>query len=101
MVWTETEFAALDAALDDGALIESIAEAKDAGEIRAALEQKGAPLSEAAAQSAFTVLERLRADGLKNEDLQFISGGCRELGEDGVGAYVSIMSIVKYRRCLF
>ena len=101
MDWTETEFSALDKALENGDVIESVAEAKDAGEIRALLERQGAPLSEAAAGSAFAVLERLRADGLKNEDLQFISGGCRELGEDGIGAYISIMSIVKYRRCLF
>ena len=101
MEWTETEFAALDAALDDGVLMEEIAEAKDAEEIRSLLAGSGAPLSERAAQSAFTALERLRADGLKEEDLQFINGGCRELGEDGVGAYVSILCTVKYRRCLF
>ena len=101
MDWTETEFSALDAALENGGVIESVAEAKDAGEIRALMERQGVPLTEAAAGSAFAVLERLRADGLKNEDLQFISGGCRELGEDGIGAYISIMSIVKYRRCLF
>ena len=101
MEWTETEFSALDAALDDGVLVEQIAEAKDAAEIRTLLSGKGALLSDGAAQSAFTALERLRADGLQSEDLQFISGGCRELGEDGIGAYISIMCMVKYRRCLF
>ena len=100
MDWEETVFAALDAALDDGGVIEDIAEAKDAGAIRALLEGRGVPLSEAAAGSAFSVLERLRADGLTADDLQFINGGCRELGEDGLGAYISIMAMVKYRRCL-
>ena len=101
MEWTEKEFAALDAALNDGVLVEKIAEAKDAAEIRALLSEKSAPLSDAAARSAFAALERLRADGLQPEDLQFISGGCRELGEDGIGAYISILCMVKYRRCLF
>ena len=46
MEWTETEFSALDAALDDGVLVEQIAEAKDAAEIRALVSGKGAPLSD-------------------------------------------------------
>ncbi len=101
MEWNESTAAALDAALADSALTEVVAEAKDAAEIRTLLAGKGVELSEDAAAAAFTVLERLRETGLQSEDLQFISGGCAALAEDGVGAYISILSMVKYRRCLF
>ncbi len=99
MEWNETTAAALEAALEDTLLTEKIAEAKDAGEIRALLAEKGVDLSDAAADSAFTVLERIRADGLHEDDIRFASGSCRDLAEDGVGAYISILARIKYRRC--
>ena len=101
MDWTEETAAALDAALDDGVLIESVAEAKDAAEIRSLLAEKGVELSDAAAGSAFAVVERIRSEGLHDEDVKFVSAGWRDLAEDGVGAYIGIMSRIKYRRCLF
>ncbi len=101
MEWNESSAAALEAALQDSLLAEQIAEAKDAGQILALLGSRGVPIPERTAQSAVTALTRLHADGLHEDDLQFLSGGCRDLGEDGLGAFIAILCMVKYRRCLF
>ncbi len=100
MEWNEKTAAALTAAMDSGVLCEDIAEAADAAAIRSLLAAEGVELSDRAAGSAFAALTRLRADGLTEEDLRFLSGGCAALGEDGVGAWISILAMVRYRRCM-
>ena len=93
--------AAIIAALDDSVLSEAIAEAPDAAGIRALFAAQGIMITEKAAASAYSALERLRKTSLTSEDLQFLRRDVASLDEDLLGAYISILCMVKYRRCLF
>ena len=93
--------AAIIAALDDSVLSEAIAEASDAAGIRALFAAQGIMITEKAAASAYSALERLRKTSLTSEDLQFLRRDVASLDEDLLGAYISILCMVKYRRCLF
>ena len=64
--------AAIIAALDDSVLSEAIAEASDAAGIRALFAAQGIMITEKAAASAYSALERLRKTSLTSEDLQFL-----------------------------
>ena len=106
MEYTEALAAALEAALEDSGLCERIADAKEAGEVRALLADAGAEIDDDIARGVLDKLAPLHEGGLTNEDLQYIRGGLKALVANGaagaaIGAYVAIICMVKYHRCLF
>ena len=106
MEYTEALAAALETALEDSGLCERIADAKDADEVLALLGAAGAEIDGDIAQGVTDKLAPLHEGGLAAEDLQYIRGGLKALVDDGaagaaIGAYVAILCMVKYHRCLF
>ena len=106
MEYTQELAAALEAALEDSGLTERIADAKDADEVRALLDAAGAPIDEDIARGVIDKLPSLHEGGLTTEDLDYIRGGLGALVADGaagaaIGAYIAILCMVKYHRCLF
>ena len=106
MEYTEKLAESLEAALEDSVLCERIAEAKEADEVRALLGEAGVQIDADIARGVTDKLAPLHEGGLASEDLDFIRSGLKPLIAEGaagaaIGAYVAILCMVKYRRCLF